>query len=236
MERIRTQELAEPFDRDDVIQAFVSLTDQLLNRFIDYDFVLVEDTSGRIPGLVIGKVAANTREELGLERPQVKFVGGSKLSDTITLPTNFIPPQTVPSARALIVTEGVFTGKQASKLANLFAGNRASEFVDIAALGSYSEFADIPAGVSLYKGAREKEGGRAVADAFYYNRAIKGVTKHSVNRTPFATPDRSGSSAKRRVRHDASVVAAQLTELVLDGLMAPPPYPEVTPEVSKVLV
>lgn len=72
-----------------------------------YEAIVGEDTSGRLPALVLGGVINARRQSLGLERAAMRFVSGRAIDP---LPPNFMPEPTARKARALIVSEYICSG------------------------------------------------------------------------------------------------------------------------------
>ncbi len=104
----------------------------------DYSVILGDDTSGRIPALLIGKVINSYNKEHGLPSIPVRFVQGSGRDEDREQVFSAVEdrlnrlPATARAGRVLVVTEGISSGKS---IAHLGAGITASgmEF-DVAAL------------------------------------------------------------------------------------------------------
>ncbi len=74
------EEMAEkldgPFEHPEVIEAFENLSEQIGDRFGDYETIISDDASGRLPSLVLRKLISRVREEESKKSPDTFFVVG----------------------------------------------------------------------------------------------------------------------------------------------------------------
>jgi hypothetical protein len=121
------KKLHNPFNREYVVEAFEHLILQLGPLIHEYDTIIGDDVSGRLPTLVIADLARKKRSQMELPSPQVFFINaGSNVKDfdkspkTLPLIRDLIKKHASHNRKILIVTEYVATGDSISILADEF--------------------------------------------------------------------------------------------------------------------
>ena|SRR3989344_6276370 len=177
-----------------------------------YDMIIGDDTSGRIPTLVIGKVLNNLNAENGNEPMPVRFVGRNwKSQDSIGLELNNILRHCDKKLRrVLVVTEYMASGSTVKNLSD-YLEQRRLDF-DVASLAvqssekEYRSRCTFPEGTQLYVGS-SGEGSPSIHDTVSLTGLVRGVPLQ-LRVTRFYA-DRSNVSAARK---DVSVLATRLSE------------------------
>jgi hypothetical protein len=128
--------VSAPFNDESVLHTFSALACELAATLPDYDVVIGDDISGRLPAMVYWRMINRVRLAEGLPRAEMRFANGRSKSD---FPPGFLPEATL-GARALILTEYVFSGNSAMNLYEAAANQRSGNCIDVAALSSYEMF------------------------------------------------------------------------------------------------
>jgi hypothetical protein len=124
--------LSHPFNQPGVPDSLYFTSQVVYPRADQYDVIVGEDTSGRLPALVIAGVVNARRSKLGLAPVAQRFVSGR--CNEPQLPDGFLPEPTRTGAKALIVTEYISMGTSIINTYDIV--NRSSSFaaIDIASL------------------------------------------------------------------------------------------------------
>jgi hypothetical protein len=134
--------LSEPFSHPDVIKGLLFLSSQLTPHCHEYNTLLIDDTSGRLPGIVIRGVMNARRTEMGMSPIVTRFANGAS---TAALPDTFMPRPEQETERVLIFTEYVSTGEAVQNLYQAVRRYRHNQQADIAILGgSHIPIANLP--------------------------------------------------------------------------------------------
>jgi hypothetical protein len=231
VEQAQNKGLKKPFDERSVLSTFFSLAVKLAEHVDKYDLVLIDDASGRLPGLVISKWVSLERQAAGQDRPVVKFAQG-RYARPENVPDNFIPEKNTAAARTLIVTEGICSGNHVRNLGRLLPANRSAETVDVASLGIFRNQVQPPIdGSNLYTGSNDSY----VSNVFYTDLGIDIRGVDSVYQQPFARRiDIANNEMLNQVRVDVRLLASTLFDFTEPSLEAP--YLAHTPDIEKVLV
>jgi hypothetical protein len=130
----------EPFNHESVLRAMIGLAEQMGPTLGDYDFIVGDDASGRLPALFVRELVNMRRAELGLPQATMRFVRGRALAVEANAETftseEFLPDPSTPEARAVIVTEHMEGGGTVAQIYEKIAWTRDKGLVDIASINS----------------------------------------------------------------------------------------------------
>lgn len=234
VEAVVRSDLTFPFNRHEVVAAFFCLAEQLTRRITEYDLVVGDDSKGRLPALVLGRVVANARQAVGLDKPTRRFAHGGNLHDNFdALRPDFIPEPKSNDDRTLIVTEGINQGFHVRGLFDAAAMKRNPGTIDVATVGliGFGKRRNVY-GADLYIGERE---GDSTANVFIDRvsyQCIGVLTNRQAHARAYELHKRE---TLRSTRHSIYRFADMLTDHVIEGIFIPP-YPEAFPDIQKVLV
>jgi hypothetical protein len=119
-----------PFNDESVLHTFSLLASELSYNLHEYDVVIGDDASARLPAMVYWRMINRARQGEGLSRAEMRFANGRSRED---FPSGFLP-KAKPGSRALILTEYIFSGRSAMNLYEAAANHRSGNVIDIAAL------------------------------------------------------------------------------------------------------
>jgi orotate phosphoribosyltransferase len=124
-------------------EALARLLLEIRDKISDYDTILCDDTSGRLPALFLKKIMDKKREEQGKDPVRLKFVAAGKhhgpLFDKIQ---EFIKEKKREEnwQKVLVVTDHIATGESMRKLVDILEEENID--FDIAAVSTYREKRD----------------------------------------------------------------------------------------------
>ncbi len=212
------KKLHNPFNREYVVEVFEHLILQLGPTIHEYDTIIGDDVSGRLPTLVIADLARKKRSQMELPSPQIFFINaGSNVTDfdksqkTLPLIRDLIKKHASNDRKILIVTEYVATGDSISILADEFRKQNLKP--DLCILDSsydpviINSLKDYKIFLGAVKGGC---GGR-----FHENPSLTGL--HSVDCSPTATKFLSRFLTKDDIieaRRDMKLIASELWKLI----------------------
>lgn len=124
--------MSYPFNHSSVVRDLFALARQVHPNAHEYDLIIGEDTSGRLPALVLRGVINARRQALGLEKSAIRFICGTRVEP---VPERVIPPQRSDASRALIVTECVDSGDSIVRVYKGLSQHWPASRIDIAAAG-----------------------------------------------------------------------------------------------------
>lgn len=127
---------SNPFHHRSLRDALVTACADVVPLADRYDLIVGEDTSGRLPALVIRGVINARRQALGLPKARMRFISGRRRR---FVPDGTFPEALSPSDRALVVTEFIASGTSVLRSYQAVASARAREQIDIVTLGSREE-------------------------------------------------------------------------------------------------
>ena len=213
-----TEKLHPPFNTEAVISAFSNLAEAIKPFLHNYNVIIGDDVSGRLPTLVIANLAGKRRRQMGLSNPSVFFINaGASITlagrPEITLPkiAGIISQHRSPNQNILIVTEFVGTGASLAALANEF--RRQGIIPDLCVLNSHNDPALIDSlkGYRIYCGSSKNN----VGSLFYKNTALTGVKSpftSSIAARLLLTPD--GRAQVIQAREDMKTIANEVWEKI----------------------
>ena len=196
-----------------------------------YDLIVGDDTSGRLPARLYWRLANMRRQEQGMRPASLRFISGRNSG---YLPEKgMLPIETSDAARALLVTEYICNGGNIRNIHKAVWAERVPGRIDIATLDqSYYSLGlerRFPKGTSLYCGTDPRhplDQSYIMDDCAYYlygdnydRDKIKGVEKREGE--PYAhrlPPDKFSGELVRQGREDIDLIAGQLYSLL--------PHPE----------
>ncbi len=125
--------IGPPFNDLEILKLTLSLAEQVNSSLADYDLIVGDDRSGRLPAMVFWWLAKFRREEAGLPAPVRKFMQGKYRGDP---PDDFFPAPASDDSRALIVTEYVDSGDNVGRIRSAISANsrRDRGSIDVATL------------------------------------------------------------------------------------------------------
>ena len=106
-------------------QHLVRVLDQIIVNGKHYDMVIGDDTSGRLPSLIIGKVLNNLNLQAGIDPIPIRFIGRSIMNRNragIEL-ENILNRSVKKPSRVLVVTEYMDSGGTVKNLSGCLVGN-----------------------------------------------------------------------------------------------------------------
>lgn len=170
--------LGSPFNGEGVVECLEELANLVYSQAHKYDVVVGEDTSGRLPALVLRGVINERRIALGLKPAQMRFVSGRTCE---IVPTGFMPEPMNSKQRALIVTECISSGRSVLAVYHAIKNERDPSKIDILAIGSNDSAARYVRHLTAKQSRLFTSSmGENAWRHFYYNssaKAAKGVTK-----------------------------------------------------------
>lgn len=212
-----SQKVEFPFNEPSVLPAVFDLAQRLNPTLGQYDFVVGEDTSGRVPALLFRRLVNMRRAEMNLPNAKLGFLNGRYDGDPLPKGTY---TQATPGSRALIVSEFICSGGSVRRVYNLVRQDRDATTIDIASLGKLeTPYALYGLPVTLYVAAQHGE--RSIDNILYSSfeprvKLITGVVKpptdspHTV-RVAYQPEVRQATT---RVRQDIRTVVEALYPLL----------------------
>jgi len=132
------------WDKDSVVAIGMLIT-KLRDSILDYDTIISDDASGRIPALIIKKIIDRRRQELGLpESIPISFIASGRFNNVSAkleagrVLSSFFEQRGTALGRALVVTEFIATGGTIERLAKIME-NQGVDFQIAAVSASYDE-------------------------------------------------------------------------------------------------
>jgi hypothetical protein len=209
--------LEPPFRSPGALACMYQLAKQLQPHFTEFDTLIVDDISGRIPALVYRKLINDARAAEGLPPTETYFVNGKYgLLINDPLSRDF----TAPEGRILVFTEFASSAFAALNLYNAILNNQPEAQVDIAAIGVYRPMGAIrthlETGSNLYIG----DNGPAMGELLYHTSKsvrYKGVFKTTDDIIGRREPgDVYDGAIVARAREEAKYVANAFAEILAE--------------------
>jgi len=112
-----------------------------MNHYLgDYDLIVGDDPSGRLPALYVRELVNKRRAEQGLRPAAIRFVRGrslARIENAQALTSgDFIPGENMPDARTVLVTEQIQSGHTMAQIYETVSQKRRASKIDIASLNS----------------------------------------------------------------------------------------------------
>jgi adenine/guanine phosphoribosyltransferase-like PRPP-binding protein len=121
-------------------EALARLLLELRDKISDYDTILCDDTSGRLPAIFLKKIMDKKREEQGKNLVRLKFVAAGKLYSPLFYKIHeFIKEKNKEEnwQKVLVVTDHIFSGESMRKLVDILEEENID--FDVAAITAYRE-------------------------------------------------------------------------------------------------
>jgi hypothetical protein len=207
-----------PFVEESTVGALYSLAEKLQPHLTEYDRMIIDDTSGRVPGLIYRQLINEAREAAGLPKVNVIFVNGVS-PELETAPS----PQPGLGGRTLIFTEYSQTAYSLEKLHNALKQHELEVAVDIAAVSINSHVTESFREKFPYAETRFFVGliGSGAGD-LYVRRPYRGVAKIPTELHARRAQRLKGSRAEvNRARQDVAHIARVFSKLSVMSKVAP---------------
>lgn len=213
---VAVAELDKPFCHPRVAKGLLQLSAQLDPHILNYNVLIADDTSARLPALVLRGVMNSRRAQLGTGPVALRFANGASSEP---LPKGYLPNPQPTTQRALIFTEYVSSGESAQNLYHAVRQQRSARQIDFATLGGTSNgIANLPhrfSPQSIVFSNSEREfmyiDGQLHSDEDA--RVAKGVIKQWSERFARKRPlEIYNGQAARKARQDAKALAELITQ------------------------
>jgi hypothetical protein len=133
---ILSKSMDPPFRSPTNLTCMYQLAEELQPHFTEYDTLVCDDTSGRLPTLVYRKIINKARADAGLPPVKTFFVNGSNTNLWAhPIAKNF----EAPAGRTLLLTEFMCSGKAALSMYHAFTRHNPEAAVDMATVGVYED-------------------------------------------------------------------------------------------------
>ena len=188
------------------IEYLARLVLELRERIFQYDTILSDDASGRLPSLLLRKIINKTRDT---SIPVYFLAGGHGLAKRAEQIEAFLKKKKGELGKVLLVTEYVFTGLSMTNLTDIL--KKVGIVFDVASV--------VVSGTTKYEG-NIIYGNMGGSDAFFYNKTESGVSKYGERDTAeedLSHPQRhytEDSKEERLVREDLDIIAQELVKLL----------------------
>ena len=195
---------------EELEEPLAKVLSKIISQGAHYDMIIGDDTSARIPTLIIAKVLNSWYKSQNLEPADVRFAYGKSGQAEIDVASVFEHIKAVP-AKVLLATEHIESGEHMAYLAG--ALDRRGVNFDIASLHILRseeyyrrELPDIfRQDISFYTGESD------LAPSIYGNKGLTGLRRGQVSSTkPKAIRRAVITQTVRQARKDASTVAERL--------------------------
>jgi hypothetical protein len=186
------------------------LAEQINPNLANYDLIVGDDTSGRLPALLYWRLANARRRDLGVQNASIRFMNGRYGR---AMPADTFPPDSTDSSRALIVTEYVSSGSAALRIYNAVGAQRRKNQVDIAAVDTGRKSLFLESGSTFYFVENIGNYG-ASANLYGGNLSAKGVNKGSDSPHSYRSLDPLQPEAVQRARQDIEMIADEFYHLL----------------------
>lgn len=209
------EKLHPPFNTEACVAAFESLGNQLKDSLHEYDTIIGDDISGRLPTIVFAELAKRKREQLGLTPPQVLYINaGSNFSNDRLLPESSkqvaeLIKSIAKPTKSLIVTEYIDTGDSISAFVKVLEQLGIS--TDVCSLSTKDKLYKYQEGVptKLLIGSESSKTG----EVFTFNYGLTGLksTYGSITAEPRSRIDEQGVKIAKA---DMSLIADYLWKII----------------------
>ena len=188
------------------IEYLARLVLELRERIFQYDTILSDDASGRLPSLLLRKIINRTRDT---SIPVYFLAGGHGIHRRAEQIEVFLKKKKGELGKVLLVTEYVYSGLSVTNLTDIL--KKVGIVFDVASVvvGGKAEYE----GDIIY-------GNRGTSAQLFYNKTESGVSKYEegdmVGDKDLAHPQRQTVSLKeeRLVREDLDTIAQELVKLL----------------------
>jgi len=173
-----------PFDRES-IEALARLVIKLEDKLPDYDAVLSDEASGRLPSLFLRKIINHAREKAGLDPARIYFLAGGRHHNRAKNEAmkNFLAGKKGGIEKALMVTEFIRFGDGIMGL--MESASEAGIDFDLAVVSSEESSGEyVRRFGKIFKKAVYGRESSAVGLAFYGQPFVNGVVKDGENPSP----------------------------------------------------
>ena len=104
-----------------VVEALARLVLELKDELPNYDTILSDEVSGRIPSLLLGNILEKVREREGKKEPNTYFISAGRHADPRieSYVDKFIKKKKNKFGKTLLVTEFIDTGNSIEKITNI---------------------------------------------------------------------------------------------------------------------
>jgi hypothetical protein len=123
--------VSHPFTAGVVVRTMFDLAERLNPGMANYDLVVGDDTSGRLPAILYWRLINKRRNESGLPPAACRFMSGRYLGDSAPP----LPIESTPGSRALIITEWIQTSSSVKTIYDAVKKIRDGSRIDIGSLG-----------------------------------------------------------------------------------------------------
>ncbi|OGZ59599.1 MAG: hypothetical protein A3A00_00790 [Candidatus Spechtbacteria bacterium RIFCSPLOWO2_01_FULL_38_20] len=195
-----------PPSSESAIWYLARLVLELRERVLQYDTILSDDASGRLPSLLLRKIINRARDA---NIPIYFLAGGHGIPRRAEQIEAFLKKKKGELGKVLLVTEYVFTGLSMTNLTDIL--KKVGIVFDVASV--------VVSGTTKYEG-NIIYGNMGGSDAFFYNKTESGVSKYGERDTAeedLAHPQRhytEDSKEERLVREDLDIIAQELVKLL----------------------
>ncbi len=231
-ERIDVDSLAKKMEtgvfeneaRIDIIQAFARLVLELREKIGQYETILVDDASGRVPGIFLGEVAKLSRAKKGLRTPDTFFIAAGKhrmYSKTLAI-KDFLEGKKTKLGNTLLVTEFIQTGNSINEIVKILEDiNVDFTVAALSAPARPDDSGNMQRAKRHYEGKeglrkRLVYGGIEGGGMLFYKNYISGVEKHQ-NNDPHASAREMSDEGRHEVvaiRKDMRMLANEMMVLL----------------------
>src|SRR3989338_2822258 len=195
-----------PPSSESAIWYLARLVLELRERVLQYDTILSDDASGRLPSLLLRKIINRARDA---NIPIYFLAGGHGIPRRAEQIEAFLKKKKGELGKVLLVTEYVFSGRSMTDLTDIL--KKIGIVFDVAsvAVGGGTEYE----GDIIY-------GNIGMSAEFFYNRTESGVSKYEggdmVGDKDLAHPQRHivDTKEERLVREDLDIIAQELVKLL----------------------
>lgn len=190
-----------------------TIIDDIQKDGTTYDLIIGDDTSGRIPTLIVSKVLNRLNERKGFEPISVRFAGGHRLKDYLREHEMDVILRRIENKpkRILLVTDYVKSGRTIKDFADFFTVREINYDVACITLDNEEEYyrkkGRLPAGINFYCGEQCHS-----APYIWDEARLTGLKRRSTLKTRVI---RDGASFDRKVkeaREDVNILAQRLID------------------------
>jgi hypothetical protein len=217
-----TQECEFPFTMESTIAALYSLAEQLQPHLLEYDRMIVDDVSARVPSIIYYQLINEARLTAGLPRMRRFLVNGRLPAIGMDRTVEAYSPE----GRTLIFTEYSYTGSSLQRLYDALKEREPEADVDMAIIGMDTQApfdvgASTPESLTFFVGHADHAGGGALD--LLASKLYPGVVKLRNEPEPYRWPRRYREQwAVNRSREDARHIAEAFSRLFTVRRAAPP--------------
>jgi len=198
-----------------VIEALMNLGLEIGDQASDFDTVLSDDASGRLPSLFFRSIIDVARKKEGKDPVQTFFIAGGFIDSKRESEVNaFIERKKQELGRTLLVTEYVFSGGSVRQLMQMLRKNGID--FDVAVLSSLKDEKTLAKNAASSSRIHIGEMGDSAAGAFYGHDRASGVDKRYESEGS-AHPKRYDGADREemtKARNDMKILAGEVTRLL----------------------